>query len=227
VQARTGTAGLIKFLVKDAKEFFTDLLKVSADKLAKNKFNVEVKNFPTPPEVQTIDGEVSLKDTKALLTGLNEIIKVVENTKKNVESQTKQLEKSLKPEKTDFSSLEKAVKAIEIPKPLESVSIDNQIDYNKKLDDIKKEICKLKLDPQIKVETKASDVVIDLEGIKKLLQGIVESLGTKEEDMIGLVFKKDEYGSVTDIIEKYPSGNVVSSGWNLGVIGITDGRKSS
>jgi hypothetical protein len=175
-QERTSTAGLIKEIIKDAKQFFDDLFKKHTDKLSKNKFSVEVKNFPKPPDVQKIDGSVSLKDTKALLIGLNEIIKVVENTKKNVETQTKQLEKSLKPEKTDFSSLEKAVKEIVIPAPLKEISVDNQIDYNEKLDLIKKEISKLKLDPKINVETKASDVTIDLEGVKSRLQTVVEAI---------------------------------------------------
>jgi hypothetical protein len=223
-QERTSTAGLLKAIIKDAKEFFTGLSTGLGDKLSKNKFDVEVKNQIELPEVFKVDGEVSVKDTKAILTGLNEVIRSVNATQKYYQEQTKQLSANLKPEKTDFSKLEKAVKEIEIPKPLEVVSVDNLIDYTRKLDEIKKEICKLKLDPTIQVSP--AKVVIDLDGVKSLLETIVESLGDKEEEMTGLVFKKDSLGNVTDIIEKYPSGDVVSSGWNLGIIKVKDERSS-
>lgn len=222
---RSSTAGLLKAITLDAKQFFTNLFKMSVDKLANNKFDVEVKNQIVLPKVQQIDGEVSLKDTKALLIGLNEIVIGVENVKKTYEASAKSLEKNLKPEKIDLSKLEKAVKDIYIPDPLKEVSVSNFIDYNKKLDAIVKEIAKLKLDPKIEVKTQTPRVSIDLEGVKNQLQAIIEILSKPvEQEPTGFSWTKNDQGNLVSFTEIYSNGKITSDGWDVGRIKINDSR---
>jgi hypothetical protein len=215
VSQRSTVAGLIRAITLDAKNFFSKLLSEFGKIIIKNKFDVEVKNPTKLPSVFKIDGSVSLKDTKALLVGLNEIIKVVENTKKNLQEQTKQLEKSLKPEKVDFSELKKAIENIEIPE----VVIPETI-----IPPFPKEIKISNFPEQVRIPEVSIPPFPKKIEISNFPDPAEEP---KEEEMTGLVFKKDSNGNVSDIIEKYPSGNVVSSGWNLGVIKVSDGRKSS
>lgn len=217
---RSSTAGLIKAITLDVKNFFADLFSNSVSKLSMNKFDVEVKNPLKLPDVFKIDGSVTLKDTKALLIGLNEIVRGIEATKKHYETQTKQLEKSLKPEKVDFTKLEKAINSISIPEPLESTFVTNFPDYNKKLDLIQKEISKLKLDPKINVSP--TKVSIDLEGVKNQLQAILDALATPEkyDEPTGYSWTKDSDGNLSSFTETYKDKKIVSSGWNLGSVKI-------
>lgn len=171
LKTRKASVGLISGIIKDAKSFLSNLFFQSVKEIRGNKFDVEVKNPTKLPEVFKVDGEVSLKDTKAILVGLNEVVRGIDKTKKYYEEQTKRLEKSLKPEKVDFGSLEKAINDIYIPDPVKTVSVDNFTDYNKKLDEIKKEIGKLKLDP--KIEVQPAKVSIDLDGVKSRLETLV------------------------------------------------------
>lgn len=219
-QERTSTVGLLRAVIQDAKDFFTNLVYGFGDKLSKSKFDVEVKNPLKLPDVFKVDGSVSLKDTKALLIGLNEIVRGIEATKKHYEAQTKQLEKSLKPEKIDFTKLEKAINSITIPEPLESTFVTNFPDYNKKLDLIQKEISKLKLDP--KIEVSPAKVSIDLDGVKNQLKAILDALVTpvKDDEPTGYSWTKDSEGNLSTFTEIYSDKKIVSSGWNLGSVKI-------
>lgn len=222
---RSNTVGVMKAIILDAKDFFTNLFTGIAGNLSKNKFDVEVKNQIVLPKIQQIDGTVSIKDAKALLIGLNEIIKGVENVKTTYEKSTKNLEKTLKPEKADFSRLEKAINSITIPEPLKEVSVSNlNPDTTNELIAIKKEITKLKLNPTINVETKEPKVSIDLDGVKSRLETIVEALGVKEDEPTGFNFTKDSNGNLETLTEIYPNGKVVSDGWNIGRVTVNDKR---
>jgi len=221
-QERSRTANLLKAIIKNAKQFFTDLFKTLANKLTKNKFDVEVKNPTKLPDIFKIDGSVSIKDTKALLIGLNEIVRGIEATKKHYENQTKQLEKSLKPEKVDFTKLEKAINDIYIPDPIKEISITNFTDYTKQLDLIKKEISKLKLNPEIKVNNPAPKVSIDLEGVKSRLEAVVEALTVKEDEPIGYSWTKNSEGNLSTFTEIYPDKKIISIGWDIGRVEINE-----
>jgi hypothetical protein len=225
VQQRGSTANLLKAITSDAKNFFTSLFTNIGNKLANNKFDVEVKNPTKLPDVFKVDGSVSLKDTKALLIGLNEIVRKLDVANKTYEQSSKGLEKSLKPEKVDFSSLEQAIKAIEIPKPLKEVSVDNLQDYSNQLELIKKEISKLKLDPKIEVKTQTPQVSIDLEGVKNQLQAIIEALSKPEEEPIGFSWTKNPEGNLSTFTEIYPDKKIVSSGWDLGKVEVDQRNK--
>lgn len=217
VTQRSSTAGLLKAITQDAKDFFTNLFKVSADKLADNKFDVEVKNQIVLPKVQQIDGSVSLKDTKALLIGLNEIVRGIEKANKTYEQSSKGLEKNLKPEKVDFSKLEQAIKDIYIPEPNTRVSADitSLPKYiAEKLDDIKKAINKIEVSPVVNVDNKTPEVTIDLQGVKDSLQAILEAITAQEKPEVNIDMKsvKDAVKKVQDAIENLrfpiPSGHV-------------------
>jgi hypothetical protein len=224
---RSSTAGLLKAITSDAKDFFTNLFTGIAGKISKNKFSVEVANQIVLPKVQQIDGSVSIKDAKALLIGLNEIIKGIKTINDTYSKSSKGLEKSLKPEKIDFSSLLKAINAIEIPEPLKEIIVRNPTpDTTKELVAIKKELTKLKLNPTINVETKEPKVVIDLEGVKSRLETIVGVLETKEDEPTGFSFTRNSEGNLSTLTEIYPNGKVKSEGWDLGSVKVSDDRRS-
>jgi hypothetical protein len=220
VQQRSSTAFLLKAITIDAKNFFTNLFTGIADKLSKNKFDVEVKNQIVLPKVQQIDGTVSLKDAKALLIGINEIVNGIKTVNDTYSKSTKGLEKTLKPEKIDFSSLLKAIEGIYIPEPLKEISVNNLKDNTKELEAIKKEITKLEMKPTINVETKEPKVSIDLDGVKSLLETIVKSLEVKEDEPTGYSWTKNSEGNLSTFTEIYSDKKIVSSGWDIGRVEI-------
>lgn len=216
--------GLVQSLVFEFKDFVGNITAGLYKKLAGTKFDVEVKNQIVLPEVQKISGEVSLSDTKALLIGLNEIVRGIESAKKSHEQMSKGMEKSLAPKEMDMSCLEEAINAIEIPEPLKEVSVSNLKDYSDKLDAIKKEISKLKLDP--KIEVQPTKVTIDLDGLKNQLQAILDALVTPEKDdePTGFSWTKNSEGNLSTFTEIYPDGKVVSTGWDINKVEINDQR---
>ncbi len=94
------------------RKFESGLFSNLENNLSKNTFDVEVKNQVKLPDIFKIDGEVWVKDTSAILANLKKIIGEISDLKNKSVSQTKSLEKNLKPEKVDFSDLEKAVKGM-------------------------------------------------------------------------------------------------------------------
>jgi hypothetical protein len=222
VNQRSSTAGLLKAIILDAKNFFTNLFTNNSKMLANNKFDVEVKNQIVLPKVQQIDGSVSIKDAKALLIGLNEIIKGIKTINDTYSKTSKGLEKSLKPEKIDFSSLLKAIEDIYIPEPLKEVSVSNlPPDTTKELVAIKKEITKLKLNPTINVETKEPKVSIDLDGVKNQLKTLIEAVSEPDdEEPTGYSWTKNSEGNLSTFTEIYSDKKIVSTGWDIGRVEI-------
>jgi hypothetical protein len=144
-------------------EFLTDSFTEFIKQLHSGKYDVNVK-FPT---IQNIRGEVSVDGLSALLLAIQELN---DSTQKN---------KLSLPETQKIEGEVLVTNQIEIPDFPEypkSISVDNQIDYTKKLDEIKEELSKIEIKPEVNVETKASDVLIDLSSIKSGLESIVEEI---------------------------------------------------
>jgi len=216
---KKATVGVIRGIIQEAKTFFSSLSGQIIDSINKNIFRVTVENQINPPEVQKIDGEVSIKDMRALVLGLDEIIKSLSEVKTSAEKNTKAVTKDLKPEKVDFSGLEKAIKAIKfpeikIPEQRKSVEVSNLSELKKYFDGLIK-----KFDvPTPVVNIPPFPEKIEVSNFPKPEEQ------EKEEKMTGFYWKKDENNNVTEIVEQYPSGDVVSTGWDIGRVKIDDRR---
>jgi len=212
---RKSKVGLIKGIITDSKDFFTKL----NDKLIAvkdNIFKVNVENQIEFPKVQEVEGEVSIKDLRAVLVGLNELIKKQSDTIKSYEKGVGELKKTLKPERIDLSSVVKAVNAIKIPEvkipePLKVIEISNLKELKRYFDELAK-----KFDiPAPVVNVPAFPQKIEISNFPK---------PEPEEAMTGFYWKKNELGDLTEIVEQYPSGEVISTGWVLGKVKINDNR---
>lgn len=67
--------------------------------------------------------------------------------------------------------------------------------------------------------------VDNLDEVVDKLDSLVDKEEKTEERATGYSFEKDESGNLSKVTEMYPSGDVVSEGWNLGRVRITDDRK--
>lgn len=216
---KKATVGIIRGIITDSKEFLDKLSKKIVDSINKNVFNVKVENQIELPKVQKIDGQVSIKDMRTLVLGLNEVIKALGQVKKSAEDNTKTISKNLKPEKIDFSSLEKAVKGIKfpevkIPEQRKSVEVSNLNELKKYFDILAKKF-------------NISAPVVNVPPFPKEIK--VSNFPKPEkpeepEKMTGFYWKKDEFENVTEIVEQYPSGEVISTGWSMGRVKIDDKR---
>lgn len=190
----------------------------SAIKIAKgNTYSVKVENQLKLPDVQKISGEVTVKDLEGLILGLDQVIKSVKSLPQM--------------ERADLSALEKAVKDIKfpdhpkMPEPLKTVEVTN-------LNELLKPLAKLasKLDtksPTIHFPPPLKSVsVSNLEAIETILSSIQDKLEKKDEDPTGFSFERDSTGKLKTLTEIYPSGSVVSTGWNLGRVTVEDNRES-
>ena len=217
--SKKGIVLLIKGIISDAKEFFTGLFdKISA--LKDNVFRVEVKNQIELPKIQKIEGEVAVKDIRSLIIGLNEIIKKQSEVIKSYEKGVGELKKSLKPEKVDFSRLEKAVKEIKIPEvkipqPPKAIEITNLGELKKYFDELGK-----------KFNIKFPDIEIPPFPKTVKVSNLAELKETKkpEPKLQSFFWEKDENGELKSLTEVYDTGEVRTTGWNLGRVKIDDKR---
>lgn len=149
---------LLEFLTKSFAEFIKQI--------ASGKYDVNVKF----PDVQNVKGEVSVQGLTSLLHSMNELQNI---TKKN------KLELPKTQEITGEVTVKNQpdpIKLPEYPKQIKTDVITLPKYVGEKLDEIKKELSKIEVKPQVNVETKASDVSIDLEGVKSRLEGVVEAI---------------------------------------------------
>jgi hypothetical protein len=215
---KKGIAGIIRAVVSEAKQFFTDLFSKSTNELKVNKFKVEVENQIELPKVQKIDGEVTLKNAREYVIGLNEIKKTIETTIKSLEKTTKNLNKELKPEKINLKPVVDAIDAIEIPETVipdypTEMTISNLSFLQQYFDKLAKQF-------DIKIpETKIPPYPKEIE-----VSNFPEP-PEDEEEMAGLYWNKNEIGDVTELVEQYPSGNIVSKGWDIARVKVRDERK--
>jgi hypothetical protein len=149
------TEMLLEFFANSFAEFMRQILK--------GKYDVNVKF----PDTQKIKGEVSVEGLTSLLHALNELNT---STKKNkpIDVQKIQGEVTVKNQIS--------IPKVEFPKYPEEISVNNLIDYTKKLDEIKQELSGIEVKPQINVQTEAPQVSIDLEGVKSRLESLIEEI---------------------------------------------------
>lgn len=201
---KKASVGLIKGIIDDAKEFFNGL----ADRVIAVRL----------PKVQKVKGTISLKEARSLLVGINEVVKNLQQVKTEITSQTKGLSKYLKP--SDFSKLEKAIKAIKIPETKipeypKDVKINNLKELKNHFDQLADKF-NIKI-PEVKIPDYPKSI--------KVSNFPKPKPEPMEEEMIGFSWQKNDLGEVTKITEEYPSGKVISTGWVLGRVKIDDQRK--
>lgn len=186
-QQNVKTETFHKGLFLGLKVAFAQMVGTALKTVKKSTFSVNVENQVRLPETQKIEGEVSLKDFRILALGLNEVVKSLRVLSESEEKNTRLLSKELKPEKADFTSLERAVKDIKIPEvkipePRKEISVSNLSELRKPLADL---ASKLKIEfPAIHIPEFPENITVsNLEGIEKLLSGLttqVEELSKKK-----------------------------------------------
>ncbi len=217
LKTRKASVGLISGIIKDAKSFLSNLFFESVKEIKSNKYKAEV-DFP---EVQKVSGTVTVSNTEFKINNLSElsgeIDKKIDELKK-IQSEVVLAVKGIK--EPDFSSLEKAVKSIKIPEvnipEVKEVSINNLSELKKYFDDLPK---KIKF-PDINIPaTKEIKIPEYPKEIK------VSNFPKEEkEELIGFYWTKDDAGNLSELVEVYPRGEVVSSGWSIGRVKIDDKR---
>ena len=149
---------LLEFFAKSFEEFIKQI--------GSGKYSVDVKF----PEIQNIKGNVSVEGLTALLHALNELKVATKDNKLTLpETQKISGEVTVKnpTPKTEIPEYPKQIKS-------DITSLPKYV--GEKLDQIKKELSKIEVKPEVNVETKASDVVIDLKDVKDRLESVVEAI---------------------------------------------------
>ena len=211
---RKASVGLIKGIITDAKEFFTKLFD-NITELKNSTFKVNVENQIELPETQKIEGEVSIKEIRSILLGLNEMIKGLYETKSAIEANKIELPEQ---KEVDFSSLEKAIREIpetvipEYPEQKEEIRISNLNEITKYFQAVIEKIEGIKI-PETKIPAFPKKIEISNLPEEK-----------EEEKCTSFSWDVNENGDLTSITENYPSGQVVSTGWALGRVKIDDKR---
>ena len=149
---------LLEFFAKSFEEFIKQI--------GSGKYSVDVKF----PEIQNIKGNVSVEGLTALLHALNELKVATKDNKLTLpETQKISGEVTVKnpTPKTEIPEYPKQIKS-------DITSLPKYV--GEKLDQIKKELSKIEVKPEVNVETKASDVNIDLSGVKNKLESVIKAI---------------------------------------------------
>ena len=149
---------LLEFFAKSFEEFIKQI--------GSGKYSVDVKF----PEIQNIKGNVSVEGLTALLHALNELKVATKDNKLTLpETQKISGEVTVKnpTPKTEIPEYPKQIKS-------DITSLPKYV--GEKLDQIKKELSKIEVKPEVTVETKASDVNIDLSGVKNKLESVIKAI---------------------------------------------------
>lgn len=226
------TESFHKGLFLGLKVAFAQMIGSALKTVKKNTYSVKVENQVELPKVQQIEGVVTLKDIRTIVLGLNEVVKEVRKVSEATAKSELALSKNLKPERVDFSAVEKAVNAIKIPETVipdfpTVMQISNLAELKKPLADL---ASKLKIPaPIVNVPPNPKTITVgNLEAIETFLANIQSGLETQPtEEPTGYSFKRDENGNLVSFTEIYPSGKVTSTGWALGAVTITDDRDTS
>jgi len=162
LKERKNKAQETEILLDFLTQSFAELVK----QIATGKYDVNVK-FPV---VQTVNGKVSVDGMTSLLQAIQELNY---STKKN---------------KLTLPNVQKVEGTVTIANPTPETripefptKIETEVltlpDYvETKLDEIKKELSKIELSPNINVQNEAPQVSIDLDGVKNLLESLVEEI---------------------------------------------------
>ena len=149
---------LLEFFAKSFEEFIKQI--------GSGKYSVDVKF----PEIQSVKGNVSVEGLTALLHALNELKVATKGNKLTLpETQKISGEVTVKnpTPKTEIPEYPKQIKS-------DITSLPKYV--GEKLDQIKKELSKIEVKPEVTVETKASDVNIDLSGVKNKLESVIKAI---------------------------------------------------
>ena len=152
--------------LKQNKSRETELLLEFIKQIGSGKYSVDVKF----PETQNIKGNVSVEGLTALLHALNELKVATKDNKLTLpETQKISGEVTVKnpTPKTEIPEYPKQIKS-------DITSLPKYV--GEKLDQIKKELSKIEVKPEVTVETKASDVNIDLSGVKNKLESVIKAI---------------------------------------------------
>lgn len=223
---RSLVGNLIKAIINDAKKFLNELSVATLKRVFKQTYRVEVSNQIKLPNVQKIEGKVSLKEIREVVIGLNEIVKKLDTLEVTNRKSTTQLEKSLKPVENDPSPIVKAIKDIKIPEtkipaPLSKIEITN-------LKELKDLLLKMLVELQKPTETVVippypkTMTVGNLDKVEGLLADLNKP--EKEDEPIAFNFDTDDTGNLKTFTEIYPDGEVISTGWSIGRVKIKDTR---
>lgn len=227
------TESFHKGLFLGLKVAFAQMIGSALKTVKKNTYSVKVENQIELPKVQQIEGTISLtsKDIRTLVLGLNEVVKEVRKVSEATAKSELALSKNLKPERVDFSAVEKAINAIKIPETVipdypTVMQISNLAELKKPLADL---AAKLKIPaPIVNVPPSPKTITVgNLDAIEALLTKMSTKVEVAPEEPTGYSFKRDENGNLTSFTEIYPSGKVTSTGWALGAVTITDDRDTS
>lgn len=214
VSEKKSLFGLIDRYILDAKGFFSGLFKSVTD-LKDNTFSVRVENQVSLPEVQKVDGAVSLKEIRLLLVGLKDTVSALEDVKNAIDKGNKQVAKELKPEKIDLAPITKAIENIpevEIPEHPESVSVNNFSELKKSFDDLAKKV-NIKFPEIVFPEFPKS---LDVNNLKEHTKAIIDAIkaiempeGTDVSPVVDIV--REVKASIDGLV--FPVPNFQSS-WN-------------
>ncbi len=148
-------------------EFFANSFKELVRQSISGNYKVDVKNLP---KVQDIKGKVAVEGLTTLLHALNELKAITKGNKLTLPDIQKisgeVIVKNPAPE-TKIPEYPKQIKTevISLPKYVQDL-----------LSDVKKAIKEIEVKPEVKVETKASDVNIDLSGVKNKLESVIKAI---------------------------------------------------
>ena len=152
------------------------------------------------PEVQKMQWELSVAGLQDLLKSheaeLLQLIEIVKNIKPEVTLP------SISP-KVDMPGIDKMISLLTqlVAKPSFEKTVVNTPDFPSKI---------------------TVDNIGDI--VDKL--AVLTNTDDKDEELTGLTFDRDANGNLITLTEIYPSGTVVSTGWNLGRVRISDDRRS-
>lgn len=197
-------------------------------KFAKQQtFKVNVENQIKMPDTQKVEGQVSLNEMWVLILGLSEVIKRLESVATTIEQSPKNVTHHFKPEQVDLKPLEAAIKGLKLnvamPEQKDTVTVTNLAELKKPLADLASKL-QIKF-PDIHIPEYPKSVTVgNLTTIEKLLVALSNKEQPVEEQPLGFSWKRDSNGKLETLTEIYPSGKVISTGWNLGAVQVDDQR---
>lgn len=171
-----------------------------------------------------------------LFAGIDEVITNVKKLGEVLPKELKALGKVIDKPKEEYwteERLEKVLRKVQpefpdvvIPEPLAEVRVTNQdkvislLEKIVKKPDFEKAVVNLP-DP---VEFPSSMSVDNLGEVVDKLEILVNKSEQPVEQPIGLSWDEDANGNLESVTEIYPSGKVVSTGWNIGRVKVKDDR---
>lgn len=180
------------------------------------------------PEGFKLDWGITINGLKEILVGLDLTIDQVKKLTDSLPSIVDKIDQGANSDRKELSALVAAVKSIKaptivIPEPLSEVKVTGQDKVVNLLTKIanKPDFEKTELQSPIFPQ---SITVDNLREITDKLSELVDKEAYTEDKCTGFSWDTDSNGELSTFTEMYSNGNVVSTGWNLGRVRITDDR---